>query len=329
LKVENLVKHFPGGPGGSVVHAVNNVSFAIAPGQTIGMVGESGCGKSTIGRAVTRLIKPTSGRIWFEGKDISTLSERHCRPLRTRMQIIFQDPWGALNPRLGVRGLIEEPLRLHTRMTAAERRERTDELATLVRLNTDLLSRFPGELSGGQLQRVCIARAIATNPRLIILDEPTSSLDLSVRAGILNLLAELKHQSGVSMLFISHDLGTLRVICDDILVLYLGSVVEFAPTEAIFDNPAHPYTQALISAHLPADPSIKALRHVLEGETPSPIDLPAGCPFASRCPVAIDPCRRQDQPMVTLEGGVHQARCARIAEGANRILAGATPGQRP
>ena len=222
LKVENLVKHFPAGDGDRIVHAVNGVSFSIAAGQTLGMVGESGSGKSTIGRTVLRLLRPTSGRITFQGRDISGLPEKSCRPLRADMQMVFQDPWAALNPRMKVRSLIEEPLLLHTKMGRAERRDYAHEMALRVNLNADLLSRYPSGLSGGQLQRVCIARAIATNPKLIVLDEPTSSLDLSVRAGILELLSELKEETGAAMLFISHDLGTVRLISDRIVVLYLG-----------------------------------------------------------------------------------------------------------
>lgn len=318
LKVENLVKHFAG-RGDSIVHAVNGVSLSIEPGQIVAMVGESGSGKSTIGRAITRLLKPTSGKILFKGRDISALPEKQCRPLRKDMQIVFQDPWGALNPRLRVRTLIEEPLRLHTDMNHGERRHYVEELAKRVRLNTELLSRFATELSGGQLQRVCIAKAIATKPTLIVLDEPTSSLDLSVRAGILKLLSELRQETGAAMLFISHDLGTVRLISDYLIVLYLGTVVEFAPTDQVFANPAHPYTQSLISAHLPPDPKVKLSRHLLEGEVPSAIDLPPGCPFAARCPVAVAACHKERPPMVDVDGAAHQAACLRIAEGANII----------
>lgn len=205
LKVENLVKHFPAGEKDRVVHAVNGVSFSIPAGQTVGMVGESGSGKSTIGRTVLRLLRPTSGTITFQGRNISGLPEKACRPLRAEMQMVFQDPWAALNPRMKVRTLIEEPLLLHTKMSRAERREYAQDMAQRVNLTAELLSRYPSDLSGGQLQRVCIARAIATNPKLIVLDEPTSSLDLSVRAGILELLAELKEETGAAMLFISQD----------------------------------------------------------------------------------------------------------------------------
>ncbi|MCC7426649.1 MAG: ABC transporter ATP-binding protein [Alphaproteobacteria bacterium] len=320
LVTENLVKHFRAG-GNATVHAVNGVSFSISPGETLGMVGESGSGKSTIGRTVLRLLSPTAGRILFQGRDISTLPERQCRSLRAEMQMVFQDPWSALNPRLRARALIEEPLLLHSGLGRAERRDKVEALAARVRLGSALLERFPSELSGGQLQRVCIARAIATEPKLIVLDEPTSSLDLSVRAGILELLHELKQETGAAMLFISHDLGTLRLISDRIVVLYLGSVVESGPTRAIFERPEHPYTQALMSAHLPADPTVALSRHVLKGEIPSPINLPPGCGFASRCPLAIERCRAAMPPLAPVPGDNHHAACIRIAEGANRIPA--------
>jgi oligopeptide/dipeptide ABC transporter ATP-binding protein len=319
LEVDGLVKHFPAARGAKV-HAVNGVSFTIQEGETLGVVGESGSGKSTIGRTVIRLLSPTAGRIRFRGRDITRLSDGACRPLRADMQMVFQDPWSALNPRITVGGLIAEPLLLHTRLPPAERRDRAEALALRVRLTPELLTRTPGELSGGQLQRVCIARAIATNPKLIVLDEPTSSLDLSVRAGILDLLAELKQETRAAMMFISHDLGTVKLISDRILVLYLGAVAEYAPAAAVFANPAHPYSQALMSAHLPADPKAVLRRHVLEGEVPSPINLPPGCTFASRCPVAIELCRAAAPPLAPVgDDPAHLAACIRIADGANRI----------
>lgn len=317
LAVENLVKHFAA-PDGRVVHAVNGVSFAIKAGEVLGMVGESGSGKSTIGRTVLRLLTPSAGAIRFEGRDITAESEPRLRPLRARMQMVFQDPWASLNPRLTARRLIEEPLLLHAGLSRADQRARAIALAERVRLSSAILDRYPAELSGGQLQRVCIARAIANNPRLIVLDEPTSSLDLSVRAGILELLHELRAESGAAMLFISHDLGTLKLISDRIVVLYLGRIVEEAPTRSIFANPVHPYTQALLSAHLPADPAVTVRRHVLEGEVPSPIKLPPGCFFASRCPVAVARCRDVEPPY-DLIAADHRAACLRIAEGANKI----------
>jgi oligopeptide/dipeptide ABC transporter ATP-binding protein len=319
LEVEGLVKHFTAGRG-ATVHAVNKVSFTIREGETLGVVGESGSGKSTIGRTVIRLLQPTAGTIRFRGRDITALPESACRPLRAEMQMVFQDPWSALNPRIRIGELIAEPLKLHTKLSAAERRDQAEALARRVRLTGELLTRFPAELSGGQLQRVCIARAIATSPKLIVLDEPTSSLDLSVRAGILDLLAELKAETGAAMMFISHDLGTVKLISDRILVLYLGSVVEYAPAAQVFADPVHPYAQALMSAHLPADPTAVLRRHVLEGEIPSPINLPPGCSFASRCPVVVPRCRSVAPPLEEVQPG-HLAACLRVAEGGNRIPA--------
>jgi oligopeptide/dipeptide ABC transporter ATP-binding protein len=309
LSVERLGKRFPIGKGQSV-HAVNDVSFEIRPGQTVGLVGESGSGKSTIGRTVLRLLEPSAGRIVFDGQDITSLSESGCRALRARMQMVFQDPWSSLNPRHSARRLIEEPLLLHAKLGAAERRARAEALAERVHLDRAMLDRLPSELSGGQLQRICVARAIATDPKLIVLDEPTSSLDLSVRAGILELLAEIRAATGAGMLFITHDLGTLKLISDEVVVLYLGSVMERAPTARIFEAPAHPYTQALISAHLSADPRHRPERIRLEGEIPSPISLPPGCPFASRC---HDACRAAKPELRPLPGG-GQAACIRIDE---------------
>jgi oligopeptide/dipeptide ABC transporter ATP-binding protein len=322
LQVERLSKRFAA-PGGGVISAVNDVSFTLSAGETLGLVGESGSGKSTLGRCVLRLIAPTDGRIEFAGQDITTVPESRCRPLRARMQMVFQDPWSALNPRMTARDLIEEPLMLHTRLSRAERRDEATRLGLRVRLPATMLDRYPSELSGGQQQRVCIARAIATKPALIVLDEPTSSLDLSVRAGILDLLAELKQETGAAMLFITHDLGTLRLMADRVMVMYLGRVVEEAAAAEVFDRPAHPYTQALMSAHLPADPTARLARHVLTGEVPSPINLPPGCGFASRCPVALPGCSDTAPTLGPVPGTVpsHRAACLRMGDGGNRIPA--------
>lgn len=319
IEVKGLKKHFPTGHKDKVVHAVNGIDFAIRPGETLGMVGESGSGKSTVGRTILRLTNPTAGKITFCGQDISGLTMDQCRPLRSDMQMVFQDPWSALNPRMKIGSLISEPLLLHDKMPRSERQDRTEALAKRVQLSTEFLNRYPSDLSGGQLQRVCIARAIATNPKLIVLDEPTSSLDLSVRAGILELLAELKEETRVAMLFISHDLGTVKLISDRIVVLYLGQIVEQAEAGSVFDAPAHPYTQSLMSAHLPADPHFVVKRQILEGEVPSPIDLPTGCSFHTRCPVAIDKCSQQEPPLDLLGENGHLAACLRIKDGGNRI----------
>lgn len=315
LAVSGLVKHFPDGRGRRV-SALTGVNFEIAAGEAVGLVGESGSGKSTLGLLVTRLIPATSGSIRFDRRDISALSAGEMRPLRATLQIVFQDPWGALNPRMTIARALEEPLKLHTDLDARARAGRVRELAERVHLPLASLERFPHELSGGQLQRVCIARALANRPKLIVLDEPTSSLDLSVRAGILQLLDEIRRETGAAILFISHDLETVELVTDRVLVLYLGTVVEQGPTRELFSNPAHPYTQTLLSANLPPDPEAVLARHPALGDIPSPIDLPPGCVFASRCPVAIPACR-QAQPAAVSVGVDHSAACIRIAEGAN------------
>jgi oligopeptide/dipeptide ABC transporter ATP-binding protein len=298
------------------VHAVNGVDFRVGAGEAVGLVGESGSGKSTIGMLVTRLLRPTAGSIRFDGRDITALPERDMRTLRARLQIVFQDPWGALNPRMTIRRSLEEPLKLHTPLEGDARAARVRELAQRVHLPVATLERFPNELSGGQLQRVCIARALATQPKLIVLDEPTSSLDLSVRAGILQLLEEIRRETGVAILFISHDLETVELVTGRVIVLYLGNVVEEGATRALFSRPAHPYTQTLLSASLPPDPEARLARHPAIGDAPSPIDLPPGCAFASRCPVAIPACRAAQPPAAAL-GEAHSAACIRIADGAN------------
>ncbi len=311
LDVQNLVHRFPGG-----VNAVNGVSFSIAAGETLGLVGESGSGKSTIGLLVTRLLAPTGGTILFEGEDITRLSPAALRPLRARLQIVFQDPWGSLNPRMTIGRLLEEPLALHTTLDGAARIAEARRLADRVRLPVASLQRYPHELSGGQLQRVSIARAIANRPKLVVLDEPTSSLDLSVRAGILQLLDGLQRETGIAMLFISHDLETVRLVSHRVIVLYLGRIAEQGPAARLFDAPAHPYTQTLLSAHLPPDPAVKLRRHEVVGEIPSPINLPPGCFFAGRCPLALPACTTAPPSPVILDGG-HSASCLRIADGTN------------
>jgi oligopeptide/dipeptide ABC transporter ATP-binding protein len=281
------------------VHAVNDVSFSVAPGETVALVGESGSGKTTLGRLALQLERVTSGRVLLEGRDITPLSQSALRALRPHMQMVFQDPWATLNPRMRIRSVLEEPLKLHTTLSAAERLARIAGMAERVHLGGSLLDRFPAQLSGGQLQRVALARALMTQPRLVVLDEPTSSLDLSVRAEILELLAELRAQSQVSYLFITHDLGTVRLIADRIVVLYLGAIVESGPTALIFNHARHPYTRALFSAQLSTDVRERRERVVLQGEIPSPVDLPRGCSFAGRCPAADDRCRAERPALVT------------------------------
>lgn len=299
LQLDQVVKHFPGPRRGTKVHAVNDVSFSVAPGETVALVGESGSGKTTLGRLALQLERVTSGRVLLEGRDITQLSQSALRALRPHMQMVFQDPWATLNPRMRIRSVLEEPLKLHTPLSASERLARIVGMAERVHLGGSLLDRFPAQLSGGQLQRVALARALMTQPRLVVLDEPTSSLDLSVRAEILELLAELRAQSQVSYLFITHDLGTVRLIADRIVVLYLGAIVESGPTAQIFNEARHPYTRALFSAQLSTDVRERRERVVLQGEIPSPVNLPQGCSFAGRCPAADDRCRVERPPLVT------------------------------
>jgi oligopeptide/dipeptide ABC transporter ATP-binding protein len=311
LQLDNVSRSFDVG-GKRPLHAVRNVSLKIRPGEVVGLVGESGSGKSTIGRMAVALLPPTGGRVTFDGSDLASLAPADMRRLRQRIQIIFQDPWGALNPRHTIGKLMEEPLLLHTTLTATQRREEVIAMAQRMQLGLPLLERYPAQLSGGQLQRVCIGRALATKPDLLVLDEPTSSLDVSVRAGILQLLDSLRRETGVAMLFISHDLETIHALCDRVVVLYLGCEVETGPVEVVFKKPAHPYTQALLSAQLFADPSVKSIRQHLQGEIPSPLAAPPGCPFSTRCPVHEVRCDEGLPALLTDNTGLHAARCIRL-----------------
>ena len=311
LHLDNVTRSFDVG-GKRALVAVRNVTLRIQPGEVVGLVGESGSGKSTIGRMAIALLPPTEGRVSFDGTDLANMATDDLRRLRQRMQIIFQDPWGALNPRHTIGRLMEEPLLLHTTLTATQRREEVIAIAQRMQLGLPLLERYPAQLSGGQLQRVCIGRALATKPDLLVLDEPTSSLDVSVRAGILQLLDTLRRETGVAMLFISHDLETIQALCDRVVVLYLGCEVESGPVDAVFKNPAHPYTQALLSAQLFADPTVKTVRQHLQGEIPSPLSAPPGCPFSTRCPIYEVRCDEGLPAMRRDSAGVHAARCLRL-----------------
>ncbi len=303
LEVSNLRVHFPvkhslfsRGLGGSnaMVKAVDDVSFEIAPGETVGLVGESGCGKSTLGRAVIRLLDPTSGSVRFDGVDLLALDRVKLRAMRRQFQMIFQDPFSSLNPRLAVEQIIGEALDIHRLATGRDqRRSRIGELLEQVGLDRSHAQRYPHEFSGGQRQRIGIARALAVEPRLIVCDEPVSALDVSVQAQVVNLLQELQTQLGLAYLFIAHDLAVVEHISRRILVMYLGKVVEAGPAHEVIRDPRHPYTKALISAVPSIKPGEPAAKIVLSGELPSPIHPPGGCPFHPRCPIATDICRAE------------------------------------
>ena len=278
--------------GVRIVHAVDNVSLSIMPGETLGLVGESGCGKSTLGRCLSRLYDISGGKLMFDGDDISTLSTRQMRPIRRKLQMVFQDPYASLNPRRRVRDLVAEPLRVHTRLSEPDIAARVAELLAQVGLQADHATRYPHEFSGGQRQRIGIARAVALEPKLIILDEPVSALDVSVQAQIVNLLADLQDRLHLTYVFVAHDLSVVRQVSTRIAVMYLGAIVEIGPAEAVFSQPSHPYTQALISAvPKPATGGKARQRIILSGDVPSPIDPPNGCHFHPRCPMVRDRCR--------------------------------------
>jgi peptide/nickel transport system ATP-binding protein len=316
LEVRGLSKRFAIGSrfsseGRRIVHAVDNVSLTVEHGETLGLVGESGCGKSTLGRSIVRLYDLTGGQLLFDGQDIGTRSLKALRPLRPRMQMVFQDPSASLNPRRRVGDLVAEPLRLHSRMSRAEIRTRVAELFKLVGLLPDQIERYPHEFSGGQRQRVGIARAIALNPDLVVLDEPVSALDVSVQAQIVNLLADLQEKLGLTYIFIAHDLSVVRQVSSRIAVMYLGSIVEEGPAEALMAAPAHPYSQALISA-VPVVTTeaggARRQRILLAGDVPSPLAPPSGCRFHPRCPVAQDRCRT-DRPELRPHGPGRRVAC--------------------
>ena len=301
LSVEGLVKHFPlggarawldrlGGQAPRSVRAVDGVSFAVAPGETLGLVGESGCGKSTVARSILRLVEPTAGRVIFGDVDLTALSAEPLRRQRRNLQMVFQDPTASLNPRLSVGRTVQEPLQRHTTLGAGERRARVAEVLAQVGLGAELVDRYPHELSGGQRQRVNIARAIATRPRFVVLDEPTSALDVSIRVRAILLLDELRSTLGMTYLFISHDLASVKYLAHRVAVMYLGTIVEEASTAELFTRPLHPYTQALLSAVPVPDPDRRHARIVLAGEVPSPIDILGGCRLRGRCPLAQPVC---------------------------------------
>jgi oligopeptide transport system ATP-binding protein len=336
VEVKSLTKHFPITRGILIqrqvgaVQAVDGVTFDIYQRETLGLVGESGCGKTTVGRTILQLYRPTAGQVTFDGIDLTVLKGESLRRMRQRMQMIFQDPYASLNPRMTIARIISEPLRIHgpfnPRMTLAhtvsepprahrpasgkEQIERVQELLRLVRLNPRFINRYPHEFSGGQRQRIGIARALASNPEFIVCDEPISALDVSIQAQVVNLLEDLQDQLGLTYLFIAHDLSMVRHICDRVAVMYLGKIVELAKKNELYDHPAHPYTQALLSAVPVPDPKVERQRRriVLEGDVPSPIDPPPGCRFSTRCRTAQEICF-QEEPLWRGIGGGHFVAC--------------------
>lgn len=313
LDIQKLQVHFPIKKGlfqrtQGFVKAVDDISFAIAKGETFGLVGESGCGKSTTGRAVMNLIKPSAGRVLFAGEDLTQLSQKQMLQKRKDLQMVFQDPYASLNPRLTIEHILDEPLSAHQVGDAAERKVTIARMMEVCGLNPALLKRYPHEFSGGQRQRICIARALILKPQLIVADEPVSALDVSIQSQILNLLQDLQEEFQLTYLFISHDLAVVRHLCDKVGVMYLGRMAEIGTADRIYSNPQHPYTKSLLSAIPTADPRQKRERIMLNGEVPSPANPPKGCAFVTRCPKAMDICR-QERPLVSKVEDDHLVAC--------------------
>ncbi|PTM58104.1 ABC transporter ATP-binding protein [Desmospora activa] len=326
LEVQQLSKHFPI-RGGLLkrkvgdVKAVDQVSFSVGKGETFAIVGESGCGKSTTGRTLLRLLEPTAGKVLFEGKDIAGLSRRELRVARRDMQMVFQDPFASLNPTMTVGQLLEEPMAIHGLYDKSERKKRVQELMDTVGLNAGFVQRYPHEFSGGQRQRIGIARSLSLKPKLIIADEPVSALDVSIQSQVLNLMEDLQEEFSLTYIFISHDLSVVKHIADRIGVMYLGRMAEIAPKKALYDKPAHPYTQALLSAVPIPNPRLKRERIVLTGDVPSPANPPMGCAFHPRCPKAFDRCKVERPELIHLQDG-HYVACHLFDEEGSQQAAG-------
>ncbi len=311
VQVRHLVKHFPVENSDDVVRAVDDITFDILAGETLGLVGESGCGKSTVGRCLLRLYEPTSGDVYFENKNLVGLPNREMQALRREMQIIFQDPYASLNPRLTILSIVSEPLKIHGIGNKTERKDKVADLLKKVGLDPNYMHRYPHEFSGGQRQRLGIARALALNPKLIIADEPVSALDVSVQAQVVNLLQDLQQEFGLTYLFISHGLAVVEHISQRVAVMYLGKIVEIAEAKELYENPLHPYTKALLSAIPVPDPKHKRERIVLQGDVPTPINPPSGCRFRTRCPFAIEECALVVPELREITKG-HTAACIRV-----------------
>jgi peptide/nickel transport system ATP-binding protein/oligopeptide transport system ATP-binding protein len=321
LEITDLVKHYPVRSGVlrrsvGTVHAVDGVSFSVGVGETLGLVGESGCGKSTVARSVLRLVEPSSGSIRLDGEDITHLSKANMRPHRRSMQIVFQDPFASLNPRMTAGDIVGEPLSVHGLASGREKQQRVAKLFEQVGLRPDQMRNFPHQFSGGQRQRICIARALALGPRLIVCDEPVSALDVSIQAQVINLLIDLQREHGLSYLFIAHDLAVVAHISHRVAVMYLGRIVEIADKTELFRNPRHPYTQALLASVPIANPRAKRLKPLVDGDVPSPVNPPSGCAFHTRCRYAIERCKTE-RPALRDAGPGHQVACL-LNEGTGR-----------